>query len=345
MNTEQPLKIYHVILSKGFAGSERSTAESCNEQCKRHSVTLIIQRKHRKNNVSIVDHIDPRVKIEIVNANLFTRIQIKALIKRDEPDIIHSHLRRSTRIIAKINPPAATVSTLHIGINGPHFYNMDGLICNARWQIEDIPKDYKGLVHKANNSVSQHRRLEAQEIANLRNSLSISDQTYLIGAVGRYHPSKAWDTLINAFKQLKQSNIKLLFFGSGSQETDLKSLAGNDPRIQFVGYRPDIKDLYQIFDLCACTSRFEPLPRVILEAMDAGTPVIASNAGGCKELIEDYGGFMFDVDNVDDLRDTLDKCIKTKPGKHRPDLSAHHIENANRDIENFYRSIIAVKKH
>jgi hypothetical protein len=55
MPNTQPLDIVHLILSGGFAGSERSTAESCNQQRKDHRVTLIVRKNHRRHDASIVD--------------------------------------------------------------------------------------------------------------------------------------------------------------------------------------------------------------------------------------------------------------------------------------------------
>jgi glycosyltransferase involved in cell wall biosynthesis len=324
MSNTQPLNIVHVILSRGFAGSERSTAESCNQQCKEHRVTVIVRRDHRRHGASIVDHLDPRVDIIEVPSLLFTQYFLARALARIEPDIVHAHLRRSTRLVARVRTAAKKLSTLHITVNGPHFARMDGLICNARWQLKDIPADFKGQVFKANNSLVPHRRLDAAEIAQLRRELGIGDDEMLIAAVGRYKPTKGWDTLIKAFIQLPQyDKARLLFFGAGSLENDLKALAAGDSRIRFVGFRKDIKDLYQVFDLAVCPSRFEPLPRVMLEAMDGGAPLIASDIGGCIELIEDYGGVSFAVDNVDDLKDKLAQCIENPPPRHRPDLSAH----------------------
>jgi len=343
MINTQPLNIVHVLLSRGFAGSERSTAESCNQQCQQHRVTLVVRKDHRRNGASVVDHVDQRVQVIEVPSLLFTQFFLARAIAEIKPDIVHAHLRRSTRLVARVRTGAKKLSTLHITVNGPHFGKMDGLICNARWQLKDVPADFKGQVFKANNSLIPHRRLEADEIVELRQELDIGDEQMLIAAVGRYKPTKGWDTLIKAFVQLPQyENARLLFFGAGSLEEELKALAADDPRIRFVGFRKDIKDLYQAFDLVVCPSRFEPLPRVMLEAMDGGAPLIASDIGGCIELIEDYGGLSFEVDNVDDLRDKLAQCLENPPPRHRPDLSAHHIENANQAMVDFYRRLMGV---
>ncbi len=335
------LNIVHVILSRGFAGSERSTSESCNQQCKTHQVTVIVRRDHRRRGASIVDHLDPRVKVIEVRARWFTQAALASALETLKPDIIHCHLRRSTRLVAKIRPAAACVSTLHIEVNGPHFMHMDGLICNARWQVDKMPNEFKGLVHKAANSLIPHRRLSDEERKSLREALQLLPGQIAIGAVGRYHPSKGWDTLIEAFKPIQAPQAVLLFFGSGSQEQTLKEQAEGDARIRFVGYRSDIKAIYQALDLLVCPSRYEPLPRVMLEAMDAGLPVIASDAGGCKELIDDYGGVCVPVDNSEALRAALEEALVRVPPRHYPDLSAHYIENANEAMVGFYRDVIA----
>ena len=343
MADNQQLKIMHVLFSRGFAGSERSTLESCNQQCLQHQVVLVIRKGHRKNGVSIVDKLDKRVKVIEISHLLFTRWRLNTIIKQIEPDVIHCHLRRATRVVGKISPKAATVSTLHIRANGKWFNKMDGLICNARWQVAELTNQYSGLIHKAHNSLTPHTRLSNEQKAGLRQKLAVQGNTVLLGAVGRFHASKAWDTLIKAYKQLPQSckqQSKLLFFGNGKLEAELKALAKGENNIEFVGFKNNIKDYYQCFDLLICPSRFEPLPRVILEAMDAGTPVIASDEGGCIELIEDYGGYLFPVDDVAALTAQLQYCIENKPARHRPDLSAHYVENANQAIVDFYLNCI-----
>ena len=338
------MKIMHVLLSRGFAGSERSTAESCNQQCLEHDVCLVIRRDHRRRGASIRDHLDARVQVIEVAPKLLTQWQLWRAVTRFDADVIHCHLRRSTRLVARIKPQAATVSTLHIEVNGPHFLHMDGLVCNAHWQLQQIPTEYQGQTFKANNSLVPHRRLDLQESSALRESLGMKVDDLLIGAIGRYHESKGWDVLIRAFQQLdKPANVKLVFFGSGSQEAKLKELAGDDAQIQFFPFRDDIKDIYQCLDLCVCPSRFDPLPRVILEAMDAGTPVIASDIGGCKELIEDYGGDLFEMDNVAALAHLLADRITTRPERHRPDLTAHYLANTNAAMTGFYRELVALK--
>lgn len=336
------LKIVHVLLSRGFSGSERSTAESCNAQCGRHEVHLVLRRDHRRAGASVVDHLDPRVVVHTLPARLFSGWVLARLVRRLSPDVIHAHLRRSTRLTARLGTTAAKVSTLHIAFNGPHFHRMHGLICNARWQVESMPKDYGGLVFKARNSLTPHRRIDASERARLRAELGVAEHEFLFGGVGRLTDAKGWDTLVDAACRLPdQPPWRLIVFGEGHDEPKLVRQARGQPRIRFAGFRSDVKDLYQAFDALVCPSRFEPLPRVILEAMDAGTPVIASDAGGCRELLEDYGGDMFPVDDAAALAALMADHVRAPRARTRIDLGAHHVERANEAMEQFYRRAIA----
>lgn len=260
------------------------------------------------------------------------------------PDIIHCHLRRATRLVTKLKTKAATVSTLHIGVNSQHFYRLDGIICNARWQVESIAEHYQGLIHKANNSLTPHRRLSIDERLVLRKTFGFDEHDLLIGAVGRFSSSKAWDTLIQAYQDvIDKKQSKLIFFGSGSLEKQLKLSAKPEPKIHFFGFQDNIKDIYQVLDLLVCPSRFEPLPRVMLEGYDAGVPIIASDAGGCGELVEDYGGQSFEVDNVSELSKLLQEFIDQPFVPDRPDLSSHYIESTNQAMLSFYHDCIDSK--
>lgn len=336
------MKILHVLLSRGFAGSERSTAESCNAQCPQHEVVLAVRRDHRKAGASVVDHLDPRVRVVELPRHLLTQWRLARLVREFEPDVIHCHLRRGTRLVSRIDTRAVKVSTLHIGFNGRHFHGMDGIVCNARWQVSQVPGDFKGLVHKANNSLIPQRRLDPGQVAALRASVGAGPGDFLVGGVGRLSAVKGWDTLIDAVRALPQlTHLRLVIFGQGRDEAALKQRTGGDARITLPGFRPDVKDLYQAFDVFVCPSRFEPLPRVMLEAMDAGTPVIASDADGCRELVEDYGGDLFPIADVAALAALLTEHAGHPRGRTAIDLTAHHVAEANAANEAFYQRLLA----
>ncbi|SMF59483.1 Glycosyltransferase [Alteromonadaceae bacterium Bs31] len=204
---------------------------------------------------------------------MFTRRSIQAILDEWKPDIVHAHLRRATRLLANCNTSAAKVSTLHIGVNGPHFLNMDALIAISPWQLDQVPKSFGGRVQWIRNSLVPHPRPSANKIRELRNEFGCNESTFVIGGVGRLSQSKGWDILIEAFKKAGLENAILVLVGDGSEAKNLKKLAGQAPTIQFLGFKHNIKDYYAAFDVFVCPSREEPMGRVILEAMDAGVDV------------------------------------------------------------------------
>ncbi len=338
------MRIMHLILSRGFAGSERYAAELASFQSTEHDVTLVVRRGHRSRfGTSILDAVSDRVTVVEVPNRWRLQRSVEQYIQEFLPDVIHTHLRRSSRVIARARANAPAVATLHNGANGPHFFQLDGLICNAHWQVRKIPTSYQGRVFKLNQLFTPHRRLNAAEVAALRESLGVTPEQYLIGGVGRLAQSKGLDILIEAFRAADLRGARLVILGEGRERRRLQRLLG--PNMSMPGFRKNIKDYYQAFDLFVCPSRREPLPLVMLEAFDAGVPVVASTADGCRELIEEYSGDLFPVGDVAALAAILRRHAAARRQRLvRPDLTPHFIENVDRSIMEVYRTLLAERQ-
>jgi glycosyltransferase involved in cell wall biosynthesis len=337
------MRIMHVILSRGFAGSERYAAELASFQAIEHEVTLVVRRLHRTRfGTSILDAVSSRVHVHTVPTWLGTQRSLERCIKEFNPDVIHTHLRRSGRLIARARTEAPSVATLHNRINGPHFLELDGLICNAHWQVREVPSTYAGKVFKLNQLFTPHRQLQSTEIEALRESLGVAPGQYLVGAVARLAHSKGLDHLIEAFRLADLPNARLVILGEGRERKRLERLLG--PNMTMPGFRKNIKDYYQAFDLFVCPSRREPLPLVMLEAFDAGLSIVASTADGCRELIEEYGGDLFPIGDVQALAAILRKHASAPRQRIPRDLSPHFIENVNRTIVEAYLTLIEERR-
>jgi glycosyltransferase involved in cell wall biosynthesis len=335
------MRIAHMLLSRGFAGTERATAEMCNAHGREHTVLLIIRRDHRgAGGASIRDRLDPAVQV-IEIGNWWQRAAVRAALAQFAPDVVHAHLRRSTRILARIRPEAATIATLHLTVNGPHFAAMDGLICIAAWQQRDIPRDYRGQTFFINESMIPARRLNPAEIAARRAELGASENEYLIGAVGRLAHSKGFDLLIEAFERAALPAARLAILGDGRERRRLSRLAS--PKVSLMGFRGDVKDYYQGFDLFVSPSRREPLGRVVLEALDAGVPVLATATDGPAELLARYGGDLVPVDDIEALAARLQHHYRARTPHVRHDLSPYHLDNVARETLQAYETLIQTR--
>jgi len=130
------------------------------------------------------------------------------------------------------------------------------------------------------------------QVKKLREEFNISDDIFLVGSVGRLVDIKGYEYLISAARALleKCNYIKFILVGDGAQKEYLEKLVaenGLKDHIIFAGFRKNVPELLSSFDLFVLPSLSEGLPTVILEAMWAGVPVIATDIGGIPEIVTD----------------------------------------------------------
>ncbi|MFT3848005.1 MAG: glycosyltransferase [Propionivibrio sp.] len=126
-----------------------------------------------------------------------------------------------------------------------------------------------------------------------RKALNLPLNAPVIGNVGRLHPDKDQATLLAGFSAALPylpAGTLLAIAGSGPLEGKLKAQAaalGIDGQVRFLGQVPNARRLFSAFDLFVLSSDREPFGMVLLEAMAAGVPVIATDCGGAPEVVRD----------------------------------------------------------
>ncbi|MFO0969283.1 MAG: glycosyltransferase [Gemmataceae bacterium] len=128
----------------------------------------------------------------------------------------------------------------------------------------------------------------AKEIARSAPTVATFDGTTLI-TVCRLVPWKGVDALIRIVAATPKT--RLLIVGDGALRAKLEELAassGVSDRVLFLGQVPgaEVRPLLEQADVFVLNSTYEGLPHVVLEAMEAGIPVVASDAGGTSEVVQ-----------------------------------------------------------
>ena len=132
--------------------------------------------------------------------------------------------------------------------------------------------------------------------ARVRASLGCTEDTLLVGMVGRYDPLKNHAGFVAAMSILRPrlSALKIAMVGKGvtAQNDPLVSLLqaetwGQDAML--LGERTDIPALMAAFDILVCPSHAEAFPNVIGEAMATGVPCVATDVGDCAFLVGETG--------------------------------------------------------
>ena len=143
-----------------------------------------------------------------------------------------------------------------------------------------------------------------------REALGLSVDGFIVGNVGRLHPDKDQSTLIRGFAKALPglpADSQLVIMGKGRLEQSLKALAaelGIEGQVLFLGQVPDARRYFRAFDVFALSSDHEPFGMVLLEAMAAGVPLLATACGGAKEVVEGVG-ILFPLGDAEHLAQGL----------------------------------------
>lgn len=109
-------------------------------------------------------------------------------------------------------------------------------------------------------------------------------EKFVVGFVGRLSHEKNIPIILKCAEKL--NDVEFVIVGDGPQNETLKQMSKTN-NVHFVGAKNDVEKYYSAFDLLILPSVDEGLPLVILEALNCGTPVIASDVGAIREVIID----------------------------------------------------------
>ncbi len=126
----------------------------------------------------------------------------------------------------------------------------------------------------------------------LRRSLSLPEDTPLVGIIGRLSPEKGHEIFLKAAAQVSRPlpQVHFLVVGSGALEEKLRRqarLLQIAPKVHFLKGRPEIGPIFAALNLVVVSSLYEGCSNVVLEAMACGLPVVATRVGGNPEVIDD----------------------------------------------------------
>ncbi|HEY6331600.1 MAG TPA: glycosyltransferase family 4 protein [Blastocatellia bacterium] len=153
-----------------------------------------------------------------------------------------------------------------------------------------VPRERIAVIH---NSIRSEEFIPSERRAKelIENPLNRAGEQIIL-SVGRLSLEKGHIELIKAVARLRQGNrgpdVRLIVVGDGPELGNLKTAVERyelSDIVIFAGQVSDVKRYYEIADVLALPSRSEGSPNVVLEAMAAGVPVVATRVGGVPEII------------------------------------------------------------
>jgi glycosyltransferase involved in cell wall biosynthesis len=171
------------------------------------------------------------------------------------------------------------------------------------------------------------------DAAAARRALCLESE-HVVVAIGRLSREKGHDVLIDACAALPQPlrvRTALVIAGDGPERPRLARLAAaRGVRLRLDGYRDDVRPWYAAADVFVLPSRSEGSPNVLLEALAAGCPIVATRVGGVSEIAEDgVSASLVPADQPRALASAIESVLTT------PALAARLAEGARRAAARF----------
>lgn len=239
-------------------------------------------------------------------------LALRRILKELRPDIVHTHSSKagaigrlaswSSAVGARVHTPhtfAFLFGAMFSGFSRSLFRTIEKELARktdrfvavsadeaATFAAADfIPASKVRVVH---NGIDPALFERAQPIE--RAELGVPQHAPLALVVGLLNVAKGQDLALHALATPALANVHLAFAGSGKMEATLRSLArelGVEARVHFLGWREDVPRLLASCDALLLPSRWEGMPYIVLEAMAAARPVVATPVDGARALLAD----------------------------------------------------------
>ena len=174
--------------------------------------------------------------------------------------------------------------------------------------------------------------VSAAQLQQLRQELKLGEEQKLFTMIAGFEPRKRHQDVLAALAYLQDSRAVVAFAGTGPLESEMKALAqelGVLPQVRFLGFRRDIPALLMLSRASILPSEREGLSRSIMESMAMGVPVIATDAKGNRDLLQDGGGVLVPIGDAPALARALKRLLD------HPDEARDMGERARQRIQTF----------
>jgi len=323
--------IHGLSLESRMTEVERRSVEESIHEAEKRGVKIIPLP-------SLVRRVDP-VR-DLIALFLLWRIMMQ-----ERPDLVHTHTSKAGilgRCAARLAGVPAVVHTPHGHVFYGHFSSLtskiyllverimacitDRLIALTHGERDDYLALSVGNPKKIvtiHSGVDIDHYLHATvNVQGKRKSLGLKPEGLVVGTVGWLLPIKGPMYLLGAMCEVwkKYPNTILVYVGKGDLEGELRQEAsrmGASEKVRFLGWRDDIHEILPVLDIFVLPSLNEGMGRVLVEAMAAGRPLVASNVGGIPDLIyQGENGFLVPPADPKALARELFFLI-SNPGKRR----------------------------
>ena len=208
------------------------------------------------------------------------------------------------------------------------------------------------LVHGVGVDLDEYSRKKPGRLAGIRLELGLPEGAPVVSCIAELIPRKNHRQLFEAWVDVRRKfpRAVLLVVGTGELEQRLRRAAEGRQfggSIRMLGYRNDVPELLALSDLVVLASRHEGLPRVVMEAMAAAKPVVATAVRGSRDLVRNgKSGLLVPLERPDLLAEALlrllgDRTLACEMGAAGRELMREYsLERVLREMDVIYHQYL-----
>ena len=200
------------------------------------------------------------------------------------------------------------------------------------------------------NAVTPGVEISPEERAAIRTELVADPERPLLIAVGRLTGQKGYMDMLAAFVKVIRirPDAALVIVGTGELDAELKkqaALLGLENNTFFAGSRSDVPRLLAASDIFLNSSLWEGLSIAMLEAMEAGLPVVATKVGDAEKLLSSGGGLVVEARNVTAFADAALRLLENPEQRAAMGQSARRFVDENYSARAWFEKLLQTYAH
>lgn len=325
-------QITHLNFAKGFRGGERQTQLLIEQLSSFGYMQKLIVRKDSE----LILRCENINNLEIVEINKPYIFHLKHI---GESSILHAHETKALQFAYLANLFTKVPYIVTRRVDNPiknNFFNTK-LYTNANYSVALSNAIKNGILlvsPKANTRIipSAFSPSLVDEIKSKKIKARFKDK-FLIGHIGALVDiHKGQKVILSLAKIVEKSHpqIHFLLVGGGSDEAMLRDMAKDLSNVTFEGFVNNVNDYIASFDMFLFPSRNEGLGSTLLDVMNIGVPIVASEVGGIVDIIKhNQNGILFDIADIKTLENIVIDLYNDKYKREK------FVINAKQDIQNY----------
>jgi eps4F len=361
------IRILHVAQAAGGVDRYIRMLLKYLDKEKFENILVCSQDFHEKDYRGLVDSFEQIEMTRAIGGNDLKVIkEVRALIRKYNPDIVYAHSSKA----------GAIARVADIGLKNRCVYNPHGWAFNMRCSakkkamytaIEKVAAPFCDKIICISDSEKKSaldkkicREDKLQVIFNgvdieayengvhgvvRRKDLSIPEDAFVVGMVGRMSPQKAPDVFVKMAEHVKDKipNAHFIIVGNGNQEAEIREYAkanGFSDSLHITGWVDNPMNYVELFDVACLLSRWEGFGLVLPEYMMAGKTIVASEVDAIPNIIQDgQNGLLVRVDDAIDASKAVLQIYREKG------LADRMVAQGMKDVHNRFNARRVSEEH